>query len=328
MKILKVSYWVSFVVIVLVIAISILSLIHDTEHRYLKMLDFARLQIFIGGLIALVIFIWLDPIWKWYDTTLVIVLSIVLLCQLSYIVHYTTLFPKNVPNSIDNQTDLSLMIYNVYLENDNYDEAITMIQNTDADIVLALEVNDKWDKQLNKMKSQYPFYTETINEVGYGMVVYSKYKLENLSKYYLHNKKVPSYEFEVQLKSDYRCKLYTVHPPPPTYFEEMPDNKGKEEKELTLVGDKIKKDTLPVVVIGDMNDVAWGKTERLMQSGEKLKDVRVGRGAFNSFSAHSWWMHWPLDHIFVTEEFSVADLKLLDNCGSDHYPVYVELSLH
>nr|WP_271425199.1 hypothetical protein [Aequorivita sinensis] len=38
-------------------------------------------------------------------------------------------------------------------------------------------------------------------------------------------------------------------------------------------------------------------------------------------------MRWPLDHVFVTDEFSVQKLEKLSDIGSDHFPIYIELVL-
>ncbi|MBZ9651424.1 hypothetical protein LB454_05260 [Psychroflexus sp. CCL10W] len=38
-------------------------------------------------------------------------------------------------------------------------------------------------------------------------------------------------------------------------------------------------------------------------------------------------MRWPLDHYFVTQEFSLIDLQRLPEIGSDHFPLYVKFVL-
>jgi endonuclease/exonuclease/phosphatase (EEP) superfamily protein YafD len=59
-----------------------------------------------------------------------------------------------------------------------------------------------------------------------------------------------------------------------------------------------------------------------------LLDPRIGRGFFNTFHTKHWWARWPLDHIFVSDHFSLIKIKRLKDIGSDHYPLYTELSLN
>lgn len=56
-----------------------------------------------------------------------------------------------------------------------------------------------------------------------------------------------------------------------------------------------------------------------------LLDPRVGRGIFNTFNANNIVMRWPLDHLFVSEEFRIKEFNELGDVGSDHFPLYAEL---
>ena len=47
----------------------------------------------------------------------------------------------------------------------------------------------------------------------------------------------------------------------------------------------------------------------------------------NSFDARSRVFRYPLDHIFHSRHFRVAELRRLGRVGSDHFPMLVELSL-
>ncbi len=81
------------------------------------------------------------------------------------------------------------------------------------------------------------------------------------------------------------------------------------------------------MVAGDFNDVAWSKTSRLFEVKGELNNVRYGRGLFNSFDATSLVWRWPLDHVYVSEEFRVLELERLGRFGSDHFPIFVRLAL-
>jgi endonuclease/exonuclease/phosphatase (EEP) superfamily protein YafD len=81
----------------------------------------------------------------------------------------------------------------------------------------------------------------------------------------------------------------------------------------------------PIVVAGDLNDVAWSPTSELFLRLSGLFDPRIGRGFYNSYNADEPVLRWPLDHVFHSGHFQIVDLQRLRNIGSDHFPMLIEL---
>ena len=92
------------------------------------------------------------------------------------------------------------------------------------------------------------------------------------------------------------------------------------------MGRKAKESGKPTIVAGDLNDVAWSHTTGLFQKISGLLDPRIGRGFYNTFHARYPAIRFPLDHVFVSESFRLVRLEKLPDMGSDHFPMYVELS--
>ncbi|MFO1047449.1 MAG: endonuclease/exonuclease/phosphatase family protein [Geminicoccaceae bacterium] len=86
-----------------------------------------------------------------------------------------------------------------------------------------------------------------------------------------------------------------------------------------------RRERLPVIVAGDLNDVAWSRTSRLFRRLSGLIDPRIGRGPYNSFHAGHRWLRWPLDHVFYSPDFLLHRLRRLPAFGSDHFPILIEL---
>ncbi len=84
---------------------------------------------------------------------------------------------------------------------------------------------------------------------------------------------------------------------------------------------------MPVIVAGDLNDVAWSYTTNLFQKLSRMLDPRKGRGFFSTFHAEKFWARWPLDHIFTSHHFKLVSMKRLGYVGSDHFPIFIDLRL-
>ena len=88
-----------------------------------------------------------------------------------------------------------------------------------------------------------------------------------------------------------------------------------------MVGKRIHEDPQPTLVAGDLNDVAWSRTTLLFCRVGGMLDPRRGRGLFSTFHAKYPILRWPLDHIFVTEHFTLVGMQRLKYFGSDHFPM-------
>ncbi|SRX54815.1 endonuclease/exonuclease/phosphatase family protein [Aequorivita sp. CIP111184] len=329
-KLRKILYWLLYLIAVLLAAATILSIFRNSEIRYLKMLDFPRIQLFVFSFISLLVLVLITKKWQWY-TYLV---SFALLCGLAingaFIINYTTLVPVEVPTATDLKAadvQFSLLVSNVKMSNKNAQPLIDLIAEKKPDLVLAMEVNEWWDEELSVINKEYPYSQHTINEVTYGMVLYSKLPLNNVEVAYLNNKNVPSFECVVTLSNGKDINFHCMHPVPPTHFEDLPDNKGQKETALQKLGKIVNDSKIPSVVAGDLNDVVWSYVNDLTNTQNILYDLRVGRGFYNTYNAENLLMKWPLDHVFVTKEFRLKKLERLPKIGSDHYPIYVELVL-
>lgn len=326
----KTVYLMLSLITVIVMLASVLSVFRNTPSNYLKMLDFPRIQFFLTSLITLLLFVIMTRKWRWYDYALVVGLVGGLIVHGTYLVHYTPLFPKRVPAAQTGhapENRISLLLSNVLMNNRDARPLIDLVRDRKPDLLVVMEVDSWWNEQLSGLENDYPYTQKSINEVAYGMSLYSKFPFEDVQVNRLNNEKVPSFRVTLRLANGREAVLNSVHPVPPKSFEKFPDNQGEKEVALRKVGRDVAASALPNIVAGDFNDVVWGYTDLLTGTDDLLYDVRVGRGFYNSFDATSWFMRWPIDHIFVTQEFALHHLERLPAIGSDHFPIYVELVL-
>ncbi len=128
------------------------------------------------------------------------------------------------------------------------------------------------------------------------------------------------------VKADnFTFKLACLHPEPPA--PEEAQTSLPRDRELVVMARKIKEIRAPWVVIGDFNDVAWSDTSYKFQRISELKDPRKGRGFFNTFNAKYPFMRWALDHVFLSEHFSLVEMRRMPYMGSDHFPIFLTCTI-
>ncbi|MCG2431859.1 endonuclease/exonuclease/phosphatase family protein [Aequorivita xiaoshiensis] len=329
-KLKNVLKFLLYTIALLIAVFSILSIFRDTENRILKMMDFPRIQFFIISVFCLILILSVVKKWRWYKYLILLFIISGIVVNGSYIINYTPLVAEIVPTSktlSSTDAQISLLLTNVKMSNRNSQKLISIINQRDPDLILAMEVDSWWDNNLDIFVNDYPFSQKVILDNTYGMILYSKLPFLEKEIYYLNNENVPSFESTILLNNGKRLSLFCMHPVPPTHFKKLPDNAGQKEKALMKMGAMINKRKYPTVVAGDLNDVVWSNVDKLTNTKSILYDVRVGRGFFNNFNAENFLMRWPLDHVFVTDEFSVKKLERLSDIGSDHFPMYIELVL-
>lgn len=331
MKLLtKLLYYLLILISLTVIVVSLLSLSYNNKQWWMKVMDFPRLQYLIVALLCLAGFASINRKWTFWPVFLSVGLLATAVIQASFIVPYTKLTQPKVasmsPAEVDKSESVRLMLANVLMYNREAAALLDVVQQADPDMLLLMETDRWWIDQMAPLRERYPHRHELPVNNTYGMALYSRYPLEDFTTKFFQHDSVPSFHCEVPLPNGRSFRFHGVHPVPPVHSKH-PDNKGQQEKELVKVGALVKERTLPTVVAGDFNDVAWSNTSRLFETSGQLQDTRVGRGLYNSFDAKSWVMFWPLDHVYVSDEFKVVSFERLGFFGSDHFPICVELAL-
>lgn len=288
--------------------------------------DFPRLQLAVVASVLLVVdLVWLDfshSIAWW-------LIALDLICiayQAWWVVPYTRFFPIEVKEVVqeDPPNCIAIMAANVLMPNKNAPALLQLVRDFQPDILVTLETNSWWQNQLDQLLSEYPYTIQCPLENLYGMHVYSKLPLENPQLRFLVEAEIPSMHAVVVLPSGKKIQVHFLHPAPPSPTEN--EESSERDAELLLVAKTVVDEALPVIVAGDLNDVAWSATTRLFRKVSGLLDPRVGRGMFNSFHAGQPLVRWPLDHLFHSKHFVLADIQRLPSIGSDHFPMFIKLT--
>lgn len=297
------------------------------EVWWVRGFDFPRLQLCFLLLVLLLLELFALDLREPVAIVLPAVTFACLAYQAWWILPYTRLFPVEVKvtKNRNNQTRIRLMTANVLASNRNSEKLLEMVRTFDPDILVTLESNLWWQERLDILEKDYPFTIKSPNENLYGMHVYSRFVLEKSQIEYLVAAHIPSMHAVVVLPSGDEVLVHFIHPEPPS--PQHKKDSSQRDAELVVVAKSVAKTDTPTIVTGDLNDVAWSRTTRLFRKISGLLDPRVGRGMFNTFHADHWFLRWPLDHLFHSSHFTLAEIHRLTSFGSDHFPLVAELVL-
>lgn len=318
-----------FAVIATMVALIVIATLLPLSRRtiwWIRDFDFPRLQLSVAALAILVVQLLFLDLSEVASHALITVTVACLLYQAWWIIPYTMIFPNEVKASVGGQTEdrIRIMTANVLTTNRNADGLVALIREYRPDVFVTLETDLWWQQRLDALEDDYPFSMKCPLDNLYGMHVYSRLPLQDGATQFLVEDDIPSMHAMVVLPSKQKVRMHFLHPAPPSPTEH--DESTERDAELLVVAKSVAGLDTPVIVTGDLNDVAWSTTTRLFRKISGLLDPRIGRCMLNTFHADHWFLRWPLDHIFHSQHFTLSFIRRLPSFGSDHFPVLVELT--
>lgn len=300
------------------------------DYWWIRMWDFPHLQLTVLAAIGLLGWLVTGHHMGGYLVLVPIGLLATLFYQGWLIYPFTPLHSKqvlsirgrDVNKSLESST-IRLLTANVFMENTKMPEVLALAKKYKPDVLFVLEANQKWQDELSPLTETHPYQILYPLENTYGLLLYSRFPIRHQELRFLIQDDIPSVYAQLELPSGQFIHFYGVHPMPPSPTEHY--RSTERDAELLLVGKEARTKSGPIIVAGDLNDVAWSHTTRLFQRISGLLDPRVGRGLFNTFHAHYFFLRWPLDHVFVSGHFQLQSIRRLPNCGSDHFPMLISL---
>lgn len=290
---------------------------------YVRVWDFPRLQLICLGIIALAILSFSG----YPKTQTKLIFGFLFLIGAGFdlyrILPYSPVWGKETKSADAakrKSDELKILTMNVLQHNTQYEELLGLIQDKDPDLILLLEINEKWVKHLAPLEKNYALTLKKPQNNTYGIALYSKLKAEVGEIRYLVDKDVPSVFARLKLPSGEMFEVHGLHPRPPQVQTKTTTDR---DAELIIVAKAAAQSDFPTIVMGDLNDVAWSHTTRLFRRISGLLDPRVGRGAYATFPAGVPFFHFPLDYVFSSDEWFLKNFQVLPNIGSDHHPVFI-----
>ncbi|MGB0563603.1 MAG: endonuclease/exonuclease/phosphatase family protein [Spirulinaceae cyanobacterium] len=255
----------------------------------------------------------------------------------------STILPWYLPQSqaIEQGTPLTVMTYNVNHKQWDLEqvattvrlpEAVRRAQSHPVDIFSLVEPNKEQAAALREaLRDLYPYY---YRATGGGSSLFSRYPIQSprTENFGAQDHSLVA-NFEIANQS---IQVIVTHPFVPrsrSYFQR------RNELIAAIAQYARQNPTQPLIVMGDFNATSWSAYVRNFERVSGLRNVALGYGL------KSTWFYWgtnqpfslescikqlfkiPIDHIFVSPDLNVDQVKVLPSGASDHRPILTQIRL-
>ena len=119
--------------------------------------------------------------------------------------------------------------------------------------------------------------------------------------------------------------LIAAHPVPPMRSESARMRNAQLKQLAQLAGSQ----SLPCVVVGDLNASCWSPQFRDLLKEGRLREARSDQGLHPTWPMHfpTWLLRIPIDHCLVGEGVQVHNFRAGGNIGSEHGPIIADISV-
>jgi endonuclease/exonuclease/phosphatase (EEP) superfamily protein YafD len=281
------------------------------DHFALQLFTHFRLQYLVIALLLLVYFAFNRQ--GWY----VLVLAIVTAANTWTVAPWYTGYTAKPGD----QT-LDVLLANVLSTNTQYQRLFDLLETEDPDLVVLLEVSPHWLQALVELRNDYPWSYAEAREGNFGIAVFSRMPLVSASHVDSPPLGFPTIIASVDVGGEL-LQLVSTHPMIPVTAATYEARNQHLEHIASLLGERRGRKLL----VGDLNMTMWDTNYSPFAARTGLINARQGYGVLASWPTWLPFAMIPIDHIMMSDDIGVEDIRRAGHIGSDHLPLIVRLSL-
>ncbi|MBC8153012.1 MAG: endonuclease/exonuclease/phosphatase family protein [Bacteroidetes bacterium] len=220
------------------------------------------------------------------------------------------------------QRDLRVLHANVLYDDTDTASIMRLVRSQAPDIFVLQEMTFGSIQGVSALKTTYPYQYHIWSKGPCRILVGSRTPIRPDSALARPTR-------VVSLKTTVRGRelvLLSVHPQTPT----LPSMFADRNQQLAFVADNARRQRLPTLLVGDLNISVFSPVyRRIFQPffvSSRLTACRRGFGLQPTWPRFLPPMFIPIDHAFVNEGFRTVDFRTIDQPGSDHKAVVVDVS--
>lgn len=217
----------------------------------------------------------------------------------------------------ENATRLKIFSWNLFLANEEYREMLDTIEQSDADIVVLLELTPNHMRGLKALRDRYPYSLWSPRANTRGLAILTRTPNATFEELDLATTGYPSLAATLPAKgaSNRSTKLLAMHTSSPNL-----DNRFLvRDKQLAAAAEWVQEQDGDLILVGDLNITPWSHAFRSLVRESSLRDTREYRGFFATWPTKFGIIGIPIDHALVSSNWRVIDRDVgFPSLGSDH----------
>ena len=219
------------------------------------------------------------------------------------------------------QQQLPILLINLNSSNREFNATLDYIKEKNPDILALEELNERWLTALADVLKLYPNREVVPRGDNFGIGLFSKVPPRKMEIKYFGAVQVPSVLAHFDFQNEPMSLLFT-HPVPPAsqiYYEWR-------NEQLEAIASRRDMFAESLILVGDLNTTSWSYHFKNFIKRMRLVDARKGFGLQVTWPTMLPILSISIDHILVSPDITVLNHEVGPDIGSDHYPVYIEIT--
>jgi endonuclease/exonuclease/phosphatase (EEP) superfamily protein YafD len=219
-------------------------------------------------------------------------------------------------------TEIKVLLANVLSNNSDHIRLFDLLEVEKPDLVVFVEVSPQWEKALVQLNATYPHSVIESRAGNFGIALYSRLPLLTAAAVDSEPLGFPTIVADVSVAGR-SLLVVATHPMIPLGAS----NYAARNKQLNGVARLLQRSDGPRILVGDLNATMWDLQYLSLENKTWLRNARRGFGVVPTWPTFMPVAMIPIDHVLVSEEFEVQNVRTGPRIGSDHLPLIVTVTL-
>ena len=217
---------------------------------------------------------------------------------------------------------LKILSANILSSNTEHQRLFDLLDTEAPDIVLLQEVSPQWLEALDPLRQIYPYSYAEAREGNFGIALFSRVPFTSVSHIDSPPLGYPTIIATMDVEGA-ALHLAGTHPMIPVREKFYSDRNEQLASIVQLFAGRGGSQ----VLVGDLNTSMWDFNYRSLEEETGLRNARTGFGIVPTWPIFMPFAMIPIDHVLVSDDIGVVEMRSGPRIGSDHLPLIVTIAL-